>query len=213
MDTKKPYSLPETPGPNTVQEPDLSGSYTYADYLTWQFTEMVELIRGKVFKMSPAPRSIHQEVAGELHRQIANYLKKKKCKVFIAPFDVRLPQPKKGSTDQEIITVVQPDLCVVCDPKKIDELGCVGAPDWIIEVLSPRTSAKDLNEKFDVYEEAGVGEYWVVHPQEQTVLVYTLNAMGKYEGILKPYTRRDKIQSIALPELLVDLGEVFEERD
>jgi Uma2 family endonuclease len=206
-------NYPLTEDKSLVQEPDLSGSYTYADYLTWQFTEVVELIRGKVFKMSPAPRSVHQEVAGELHRQIANYLKKKKCKVFIAPFDVRLPQPKKGNTDPEIITVVQPDVCVACDPKKVDELGCVGAPDWIIEVLSPRTSAKDLNEKFDVYEEAGVGEYWVVHPREQTVLVYTLGGNGKYQGILKPYTRRDKVQPITLPELVIDLGEVFAEEE
>jgi Uma2 family endonuclease len=215
MESRKPfaYSPPETIEPNSVQEPDLAGSYTYADYLTWQFTEMVELIRGKIVKMSPAPRSIHQAVTGELHRQIANHLRKQKCKVFIAPFDVRLPQPKKGSTNEEIITVVQPDLCVVCDPKKIDEMGCVGAPDWIIEVLSPRTSAKDLNEKFELYEEAGVGEYWVVHPREQTALVYTLNEQGKYRGMLKPYTRRDKIQPLILPALVIDLGEVFEEGD
>jgi Uma2 family endonuclease len=174
---------------------------------------MVELIRGKVFKMSPAPRSRHQVVAGNLHGQLWSYLKHKKCQVFMAPFDVRLPQPKKGNTDPEIITVVQPDVCVVCDPKKIDELGCVGAPDWIIEVLSPRTSAKDLNEKFDVYEEAGVGEYWVVHPEEQTVLVYIRDASGKYQGKLKPYTRQDKLQPVTLPELIIDLEEVFPEQE
>jgi Uma2 family endonuclease len=196
-----------------VQEPDLAGNYTYADYLTWQFTEMVELIRGKIFKMSPAPRSMHQEVVGNLHGQVWNYLKGKKCKVFIAPFDVRLPQPKKGNSDEEITTVVQPDVCVICDPKKVDEAGCMGAPDWIIEVLSPRTSAKDLNEKFDVYEEAGVGEYWVVHPQEHTVLVYTLDESGKYLGTRKPYTRMDKVRSVTLPELVMDLKEVFPEQE
>ena len=204
-------NYPPTEDKSLVQEPDLTGSYTYAQYLTWQFDEMVELIRGKVFKMSPAPRVRHQEVAGELHRQIANYLRRKPCKVFIAPFDVRLPQPNKGTTDEEIITVVQPDLCVICDRSKIDELGCVGAPDWIIEVLSPRTSSKDLHEKFEVYEEARVGEYWVVDPKGQTVLVYILDGKGKYQGQLKPYTRLDKLTPIALPELVINLEEVFEE--
>ena len=171
----------------------------------------MELIRGKVFKMSPAPRVRHQEVAGNLYGQIWHYLKKKKCKVFIAPFDVRLPQPNKGTTDEEIITVVQPDVCVVCDRKKIDELGCVGAPDWIIEVLSPSTSSKDLHEKFEVYEEAGVGEYWVVDPRGQTVLVYILGENGKYKGQLKPYTRMDKLSPITLPELVITLEDVFED--
>ena len=206
----KPY--PPTEDKSLVEEPDqLTGSYNYAQYLTWQFEEMVELIRGKVFKMSPAPRVRHQEVAGNLYGQIWNYLKRKKCKVFIAPFDVRLPQPNKGVSDEDIITVVQPDLCVICDRAKIDELGCVGAPDWIIEVLSPRTSSKDLHEKFEVYEEARVGEYWVVDPKGQTVLVYILGGNGKYQGQLKPFTRLDKLRPITLPELVIDLEEVFEE--
>lgn len=205
-------TYPPTEDKSLVQEPDnLTGSYNYAQYLTWQFEEMVELIRGKVFKMSPAPRSKHQQVVLELSRQIANYLLKKPCKVFIAPFDVRLPQLNKGTTPQEIITVVQPDVCVICDRAKIDEFGCLGAPDWIIEVLSPRTSVKDLNQKFEIYEEAGVGEYWVVQPEAQTVLVYTLGGNGKYQGQLKPFTRRDKLCPITLPELVVDLEEVFEE--
>jgi Uma2 family endonuclease len=192
-----------------IEEPDLSGSYTYADYLTWQWTEMAELIHGKIYKMSPAPTSLHQKVAGELHRQMANYLWRKKCQVFIAPFDVRLPSSKSKKTDKEIATVVQPDLCVTCDPAKIDERGCLGAPDWIIEILSPHTLSKDLREKFDVYEESGVSEYWVVHPQEQTVLVYALNQQGKYEGVLKPYIRTDRISPTALPGLTIDLEEVF----
>jgi Uma2 family endonuclease len=107
--------------------------------------------------------------------------------------------------------VVQPDVCVVCDPAKIDERGCLGAPDLMIEVLSPRTSSKDLREKFDVYEESGVREYWVVHPQEQTVLIYVLNQKGKYEGVLTPYVRTDQISPISLPELSINLAEVFPE--
>lgn len=192
-----------------IKEPDLSGSYTYADYLTWQWGEMTELIKGKIYKMSPAPGSLHQKVSGEIFRQLANFLKGKKCQVFSAPFDVRLPSAKKNQADKEITTVVQPDLCVVCDPLKIDSRGCMGAPDWILEILSPHTSSKDLREKFDVYEEAGVKEYWVVHPQEHTILVYTLSVHGKYQGMLKPYIRTDRVSSVTLPDLVIDLQEVF----
>ncbi len=192
-----------------VKEPDLSGSYTYADYLTWQWDEMTELIKGKIYKMSPAPGSLHQKVSGELFRQLANFLKGKRCQVFSAPFDVRLPSTRKDQADKEITTVVQPDLCVVCDPSKIDARGCIGAPDWILEVLSPNTSSKDLREKFDVYEEAGVKEYWVVHPQEHTILVYTLTVNGKYQGMLKPYIRTDRVSSVTLRDLVIDLQEVF----
>lgn len=191
-----------------VEEPDLSLSYTYADYLKWDLPEMVELIRGKVYKMSPAPTSKHQDISTRLVVSIGTFLKNKKCKVFAAPFDVRLP--RKGKADEDIVTVVQPDICVICDPSKVDERGCLGAPDWIIEILSKSTSSKDLNEKFEVYEEAGVKEYWVIHPTEQTVLVYTLNNHGKYEGILKPYVRTDNVQSRTLQGLTIDLSEVFE---
>ncbi len=192
-----------------IEEPDLSGTYTYADYLTWQIGEMTELIRGKIFKMSPAPGSMHQKISGRFFLKIGNFLEGKKCQLFAAPFDVRLPVSPKNKADREIITVVQPDLCVVCDPAKIDERGCMGAPDWIIEILSRHTSAKDLREKFEVYEEAGVAEYWVVHPQEQTVLVYTLDETGKYQGILKPYIRTDRVSPVTLPGLTIDLAEVF----
>ena len=192
-----------------IEEPDLSGTYSYSDYLTWQWTEMAELIHGKIFKMSPAPGSKHQKVGGNLFGLLWNHLRGKNCQVFMAPFDVRLPISSKQKSDKEIITVVQPDLCVVCDPAKIDERGCLGAPDWIIEILSPHTSSKDLREKFEVYEEAGVGEYWVVHPQEQTVLVYVLNAKGKYEGMLTPYVCTDHVAPVILPGLVINLLEVF----
>jgi Uma2 family endonuclease len=118
--------------------------------------------------------------------------------------------PKSKRKENELIdTVVQPDVCVICDPNKIDEAGCLGAPDWIIEILSPHTSAKDLRQKFDVYEQSGVGEYCVVHPAEATVLVFILNAEGKYESRVKPYIRTDKIASITIPGLEIDLEEVF----
>jgi len=194
-----------------IEEPDLSGTYAYSDYLTWSWPEMVELIQGKIFKMSPAPSSMHQTISGRLFLKIGNFLTGKKCQLFCAPFDVRLPLSSKQNSDSEIITVVQPDLCVICDPTKIDERGCIGAPDWIIEILSKYTSSKDLREKFQVYEEAGVKEYWVVHPQEQTVLVYVLNTKGKYEGMLTPYVRTDRVAPVTLPGLIINLEEVFPE--
>jgi Uma2 family endonuclease len=191
-----------------VKEPDLSGIYSYADYLGWTWNEMAELIDGKVFKMSPAPTSVHQKVSMELSRQIASFLLGKKCQVFAAPFDVRLPKSEKNKSDGEITTVVQPDLCVICDETKIDEKGCLGAPDWIIEILSKQSSGKDLRQKFDVYEKSGVNEYWVIHPSDQTVLVYLLKDK-KFEGSLKPYIKGDKISSITLPGLAIDLSLVF----
>ncbi len=192
-----------------VEEPDLAGSYTYANYLTWQWGEMTELIKGKIFKMSPAPGSLHQRISGNIFGQLWNNLKGQTCQVFSAPFDVRLPRSPKNISDKEIVTVVQPDLCVVCDPSKIDERGCLGAPDWIIEILSRHTSAKDLRDKFEVYEEAGVKEYWVVHPEEQTVLVYTLDKTGKYQNVLRPYIRTDRVSPGTLQGLTVDLNDVF----
>ena len=188
---------------------DLEGSYTYADYLTWQFTDMVELIRGKVHRMAPAPNLEHQRVSRRLMTMIDIYLKEKSCEVFSAPFDVRLPLPPNRLKNNKIDTVVQPDLCVVCDPAKLDQQGCLGAPDWVIEILSPATSRKDLTEKFDVYQFAGVREYWIIHPFEQTLLVYLLNEKGEFEGRQRPYLRGDMVPSSVFPGWEVDLGKIF----
>ena len=194
-----------------VKEPDLSGTYTYADYLTWEWDQLAELIHGKIYKMSPAPSSRHQGISRNLSGQLWQYLRGKECKVFSAPFDVRLPVSSEKKSDRNIVTVVQPDICVICDPSKIDERGCLGSPDWIIEILSKFTSAKDISLKFDVYESSGVKEYWVVHPEEQTLLIYTLDERGKYKGRRKPLTCADTVSCPLFPDLLIDLAEVFEE--
>src|SRR5260221_11261168 len=132
-----------------IEEPDLTGTYSYSDYLTWQWTEMAEVIRGKIYKMSPAPSSTHQKVSGNLFGLLWNYLRDKKCQVFTAPFDVRLPLSLKQNTDKEIITVVQPDLCVVCDPSKIDERGDRKTLVWRmgLDLVGPRLNTH--REKFD----------------------------------------------------------------
>ena len=161
-----------------INQLDFSKKYSYADYLTWQFKERVELIKGGVFKMSPAPNLYHQRVSGRLFRLFSNFLVGSKCEIFAAPFDVRFS--KKGMDDKIVFDIVQPDLCVVCDPSKLDIKGCNGAPDLIVEILSKSTGRKDLHEKYQLYESNGVGEYWIVHPIEQTLQINTLSDEGKY---------------------------------
>ncbi|MBO9681617.1 MAG: Uma2 family endonuclease [Flavisolibacter sp.] len=190
-----------------VEEPDPSLTYTYADYLQWKFEEQVELIRGKIFKMSPAPAPRHQQISISLSSEIYNFLKKKSCQVFPAPFDVRLPVKNKKK-DNEITTVVQPDICVICDEKKIDSRGCLGAPDLVIEILSPGNTEKEVKLKFELYEEAGVKEYWVVYPSEENVAVFILNEKGKYDGA-KIYAGKDRIKSNAVKGVIIKLEDVF----
>jgi Uma2 family endonuclease len=193
---------------DTIKEPfSAYGSYSYADYLSWQLDEMVELIRGSVFKQAAAPRLIHQRISGKIFHQIYTFLQGKNCEVFTAPFDVRLPISSKDL--DKIDTVVQPDLCVVCDPEKLDELGCVGAPDLIIEILSPGNNKKELQLKYEVYEASGVKEYWIIHPDERTLLIYTLEG-GTYQPS-RLFTLGDQVKSQALAGFVLDLNEVFGE--
>lgn len=198
-----------------------SKTYTYADYLAWRFKERVELIHGHIRKMSPAPSDAHQKVSINLSTAFSIFLKKKKCQVRYAPYDVRLIIPsetpisskrKKGATavsDAEIQTVVQPDILVVCDPSKIDAKGCLGAPDLVVEILSEGNNRDDLVEKFAIYESAGVREYWIVHPHEQTITIYAPNERGKYAAA-KPFVPGEMIHSAVLPGLEIAVGEVFE---
>lgn len=195
-----------------INQLDLNKRYTYADYLTWQFDEMVELIRGKIFRMSPAPNMEHQDLSGELYGRIWSFLREKPCKVFHAPFDVRLPLPPTQQTEGKVDTVVQPDLCVVCDLAKLDRRGCQGPPDWVIEILSPSTAHKDLHEKFDLYQHAGIPEYWIVFPYERSIAVYHRNDEGLYQPIQpQPFTAPGEVTSLTLPELTINLGELFAE--
>ena len=188
-----------------ISQLDLTKSYTFADYLSWQFEEIVELIKGKIYKMSPAPIPKHQRAAGNLFTEISSFLKKKPCKVYFAPFDVYLPIEKTSGKP----TVVQPDICVICDVSKIDNKGCIGAPDMIVEILSPSTTHKDVNEKFEVYEASGVTEYWIVSPGDKLVDVFLLEN-DKYQ-LKGKFTLGDKISPYILPGLVIDLDEVFED--
>ena len=182
---------------------DLSKTYTYSDYLLWQFHERVELIKGFIMKMSPAPSMVHQRISNNLSFELNNYFRRKSCDVFQAPFDVRLPiaSAKKDAT------VVQPDLCIICDENKLDTRGCNGSPDLIIEIISSSNSKHDVDTKFKLYEEAAVKEYWLVEPNDKMILIYTL-INGKYIG-LKPFTEGEKIESPLFPELDIALEDVF----
>ena len=184
---------------------DFSKKYSFADYLTWSFSERIELLKGLVFKMSPAPNTAHQRVSGELFVNFHSYFKNKTCQLFHAPFDVRLP--KESASENEIFTVVQPDLCVICDPNKIDERGCIGAPDLVIEILSPGNTTKEMKNKFEIYEEAGVREYWLVEPNDKVVLIYIL-VNAKYQG-LAPVTEEDILKSTIFEGLEMPLKEIF----
>ncbi|UYZ63562.1 Uma2 family endonuclease [Hymenobacter weizhouensis] len=187
---------------------DLTRRYTYADYLTWQFTDWVELIRGRVRLMSPAPRRQHQDISRNIELPIMQFLRGKSCRMYHAPFDVRLTR-STANGDASIETVVQPDICVVCDPQKLDDRGCLGAPDWIIEILSPGNFARDTKEKFDLYEEAGVREYWVVAPGQKNVIVYLLGDAGRYE-LRGEFYQPGPVPVATLPELRIEWVEVFE---
>jgi Uma2 family endonuclease len=189
----------------SLDQLDPEGFYTYTDYLNWQFQERVELIKGKLMRISPAPNVNHQRVAIKLLVALELYLRGKSCEVFIAPFDVRLPVSLKKGVPT---TVVQPDLCVVCDPAKLDEQGCNGAPDLVIEVLSPGNPQREMRDKFQVYEEAGVREYWLVDLSAQTVWVYLLNENGRFIG-LAPRLADETLLAETLPGFEIDLGKVF----
>ncbi|QTD39227.1 Uma2 family endonuclease [Polaribacter batillariae] len=197
---------------NTVEESvlDYGKVYTYADYLQWRFKERIEIIKGKVFKMSPTSARNHQFTSRELSRIFVNFFHKTDCEVYIAPFDVRLVDKRKNSTkDEDIITVFQPDLCVICDKNKLDDKGCIGAPDLIIEILSPSNSNREMKNKYELYEENGVRAYWIVDYVYKTIHRYVLKE-GIYIG-LKPLIAEEIATSSIFSDLSFTVGEIFED--
>jgi Uma2 family endonuclease len=188
--------------------------FTYADYLKWPPGERWELIDGQAYAMSPAPSNFHQLIVGELFATIHNHLRGKPCRPFVAPFDVRLSHA--GTDDQQVDTVVQPDISVVCDPQKLkDNRGCLGAPDWVIEVLSPGTAIHDQRTKRALYERHGVAEYWLVHPGDRSVTIYRLQTglqSGLQAGVYGQSLvlgSEDNCAPQAFPELVIAVAEIF----
>jgi Uma2 family endonuclease len=180
--------------------PQKNERYTYADYCTWDDGERWELIEGVPYAMSPAPSRRHQSISVEILNQLHTFLKGKPCRVFHAPFDVRL------CADEEDDTVVQPDLVVVCDKSKLDDTGCKGAPDLVIEILSPSTARKDKLLKFNEYQRAGVREYWMVDPETKTVQVFVFET-----GTVKAYADTDTAPVHILPGCVIHLPDAFAE--
>lgn len=180
--------------------------YTFQDYLSWDESQRVEIFSGRAVVMQAAPSTEHQRILGKIFRQISNFLDGRTCEAFVAPFAVRLFD-QKNTPDDQSMTVVEPDISVVCDPQKIDEHGCKGAPDFIIEILSPSTMKNDLFEKMDLYRRAQTQEYWIVSPTDQFVQVYVLEN-GKYT-VSGLYGANDTISATVLKGCAVDLSSVF----
>lgn len=182
--------------------------YTFADVLTWDESERAEIIDGEVVMMAPPPSSTHQEISMELSSQLHTYLKGKKCKVYAAPFAVRLFE-MDGDNPEDIDTMVEPDISIVCDPGKIDKHGCKGAPDMVVEILSPATQRHDRFTKFSLYQRAGVREYWIVDPDSKTVQSFILED-GHY-SVKEFGTAGDKMTVNVLEDCIIDLSELFPE--
>lgn len=181
--------------------------YTYADYLAWDESERIELLDGKPVLMAPPSRA-HQKISMEISRQLANYLEGKKCEVYAAPFAVRLFEGVEDMPEN-VQTVLEPDITVVCDKSKLDGHGCKGAPDMVVEILSPSTARHDRLVKLGQYQRAGVREYWIVSPDEKTVQVFLLE-----NGLLFPhevYGKTEVAKVNALDGCFIELAKVFTE--
>lgn len=181
--------------------------YTYQDYLDWPGPDRYELIDGEAYLMA-GPAHVHQRILGEILRQLLNFLEGKKCQAIAAPFDVRLFE-KEGDNPEDVDTVVQPDILVVCDTSKLDDQGCKGAPEMVIEILSPSTQRHDRLVKLNLYGRAGVKEYWIVNPADQSAQVYLL------EGIaFRPhevYGPKDVAKVNTLDGCFIEMCKVFSE--
>jgi Uma2 family endonuclease len=192
----------------SLSQLDLNGTYSYADYLTWKFEEALELIKGKIIPMS-APSRRHQVISRELNGLFYNYFKKNPCEFFAAPFDVRLYDKRKSvKANQDVLTVVQPDICIICDESKLDDKGCIGAPDLVIEILSPGNSSKEMRTKKELYEENGILEYLIFDPEHETVLQFSLLESGVYSSPVI-YINEDTMTSVVFPDLHINLMEIF----
>ena len=195
----KEYKFPEITRLDQLNED--SFEYSYSDYMKWQFQERVELIMGKIFPMS-APTTLHQHIIGELFFTMYAFFKHTLCNVILSPIDVRLPVGKQGNTFK---TVVQPDLCVICDKSKIVTQGIIGAPDLVVEILSPSNRQIEMHEKFEAYQASLVREYWIIHPGEQWMLQYVLNENHLFV-LHKKYENLSQLASVIFPGLVIDVA-------
>lgn len=186
----------------------MNGVYSYADYLTWQFDQTVELVKGKIFPMS-APSRRHQGISRELNGIFYNHFKGDSCAFYAAPFDVRLYDKRKSAkANRDVLTVVQPDICVICDADKLDDKGCVGSPDLVVEILSPGNSSKEMRLKKLLYEENGIREYWIIDPEHETAFQFHLTDNDVY-GPVTIYVSDEMLNCVIFPGLTISLSDVF----
>jgi Uma2 family endonuclease len=192
----------------SIDQLDPNGVYSYADYLTWKFEETVELIKGKIFRMA-APARRHQAISRELNGLFYIHFQNNPCEFYAAPFDVRLYNKRKSlKANKDIFTVIQPDICIVCDNEKLDDKGCLGAPDLIVEILSQGNSKKEMVNKYELYEENSVLEYWVISPESEMLTQFILSEKGKYAPP-QYFFSDDVMNAHIFPDLSIDLGKVL----
>lgn len=193
----------------SLSQLDLSNeNYTYADYLSWKFEQAVELIKGKIFPMS-GPSRRHQGLSREINGIFYNHFKNTPCKFYAAPFDVRLYDKRRAAKgDKNVYSVVQPDICIICDLDKLDDRGCNGAPDLVIEILSPGNSSKEMKLKKDLYEENGVREYIIIDPEHENAFQFHLTEAEVYSPATI-YVDDEVLTSVIFPNLQLNLKEVF----
>lgn len=182
--------------------------YTFADALTWPDNERAEIINGEPVMMAP-PTTAHQLISFEIGRQLGNYLEGKMCRAIPAPFAVRLFE-KDGDRPEDVDTMVEPDISIVCDVSKLDKHGCKGAPDMVVEILSPSTQRHDQLVKLGLYQRAGVREYWIVDPMNKTVRVMLLDAGGVLQ-LHEVYDRQGVAKVNVLDGCFIELSKVFSE--
>jgi Uma2 family endonuclease len=185
-----------------------NGVYSYADYLTWQFEQAVELIKGKILQMS-APSRKHQGISWQISLLVGNHFRNHPCKSYAAPFDVRLYDKRKSDkANKDVFSVVQPDISIICDLEKLDDKGCLGSPDLVIEILSPGNSSKEMKLKKSLYEENGIREYWIIDPDHENAFQFHLLESGVYSPATI-YVNDDILECVIFPDLKIDLNDVF----
>ncbi len=187
---------------------DPNGVYSYADYLSWKFEQALEIVKGKIFPMA-APSPLHQKLSWRLTVAFDHYFRTYPCETYAAPFDVRLFDRKKSfKDDKDVFTVIQPDLCVICDLEKIDVKGCLGAPDLMVEILSPGNSKREMKIKKDLYAESGVREYWIVDPTHEAIARHNIVSDGIF-GDPVMFVSDDAMPSVIFPDFTLPLSEIF----
>ena len=192
----------------SLSQLDANGEYSYLDYISWQFDQRVELIKGKIFPMA-APNRRHQIISRQFYGVFFSHFQNKSCEYYPAPFDVRLYDSQKpNKKNQDFNTVIQPDICVICDLEKLDDKGCKGAPDLMVEILSPGNSTKEMRTKKRLYEENAVKEYWIVNFDHEQVFQFVLNETGVYDPPII-YVSDEVLQCAIFPDLKINLNEIF----